>query len=134
MLFNLQGTSLAAANFDILSQNFSFVKYFFQVFPNFFSFCSFCPALVERSHILAHHLYFVKYFFRFFTIIFSVPQIVVYKEIMPLNMRAVSPSPTTKCTIRTSVTSVFCDQVVLAICRAVYFLSFCFAKNRWKLL
>ena len=55
----------AAANFDILSQNFSFVKYFFRVFPNFFLFCSFLSRSPERSHILADYSLFVKHFFDF---------------------------------------------------------------------
>ena len=75
----------AAANFYIITQLSSFVKNFFQVFPNFFSLCYFCLALVERLRILAHTSPFVKYFFHFFTCIFQNQQFVVTSCVLPQN-------------------------------------------------
>ena len=63
---------LAAANFDILAQNFPFVKNFFQVFANFFFVLLFSVRSPERLDILAYHSVFVKHFFHFFsTFLFS---------------------------------------------------------------
>ena len=82
---------LAAANFDILSHNFSFVKNFFQVFSNFFSLCSFLPRSLERLGILAYTSPFVNTFFQLFSTFFNLLQIVVGAPRFPQDMRLPAP-------------------------------------------
>ena len=70
-LFNLQGTHSSSGTFTIISGSVRFVKYFFQVFSNFFvlHFWTSSPSnsLVRIPDIARN----VKHFFRFFSFFFS---------------------------------------------------------------
>ena len=70
-LFNLQGTHSSSGTFTIISGSVHFVKYFFQVFSNFFvlHFWTSSPSnsLVRIPDIARN----VKHFFRFFSFFFS---------------------------------------------------------------
>ena len=60
------GGCRSSHNFDILSQNLSFVKNFFDLFQTFFLLTA---ALAGNSHILAPVTPFVKHYFTYFAII-----------------------------------------------------------------
>ena len=66
----------AAANFDILTQSFPFVKHFFQSFSNFFFISVFFARALKRFDIISDDSPFVKHFFHFSANYFPALQVV----------------------------------------------------------